>query len=414
MGRKKIATQFAWVSIGRLAGALIQAVTMLLLARDLGPKSFGLFSAAFGTAIVFQASLDLGVATLVLKERSANAQSTLIYSALRLTDSLGLALFILAATLLLGFGLLVDPFFLLLLPLAAWAAAERQADVWLSVPLADGDARINTQNLLLRRVATLLLYVGGLSTGIQPAFAFSAGMAITAVLSYTFVRKLVIQRINTEGVRTPVRAIVRQSWPYWLNSIGVQARNLDTLIVSTVAGAGQAGYYAATSRATGPLRILSTSMATVMLPASTSKSPRDTRRLLRVVGIFAVFSCALYGSLVVFVPVAVELFLGEIYHEAILPLQIVLAGLVFAGLASLFTSMLQGVGLQLFVAKTAVITTIVCLIFVSFGGSTAGAIGAAIALAASFVVQAIILATQVIRYTRESSRSQLSESLLGM
>ncbi|NSX38684.1 hypothetical protein HTS88_20080 [Pseudarthrobacter oxydans] len=393
---------------------MIQAVTLLLLARDLGPDGFGTFSAAFGTAIVFQASLDLGIATLVVKERSANTCSPLIYSALCLTDRLGMALLVLAALPLLALAVLLDPFFYLLLPLAVWAAAERQADVWLSVPLADGDAKFNTQNLLIRRAATALLYIIGVSAGFDAALSFSTSMALTSLISYVVVRLFVTARIETSLPRTPIKTIIGKSWPYWLNSLGVQARNLDSLIVSMVAGAGQAGFYAATSRATGPLRILSTSMAAVLLPASSAKGPRELQRLLRLVGIFAVCSSALYGGLIVIVPAAVDLFLGEIYRGAIFPLQIVLAGLVFAGVASLFTSMLQGVGLQLFVAKTAVATTIICLLFVFLGGLAAGAVGAALALTVSFVVQVIILATRLISYTREAAAPRRSAQFTRM
>lgn len=400
LGRKKLASQFAWVSIGRLLGALIQAVTMLLLARDLGPYEFGIFSAVFGTAIVFQSGLDLGIATMVVKERAADSANPIIQSALKLADRLAFAIFGVTALPLLAMGLFLDSFFYALLPLSVWAACERHTDTWLSVPLADGDARINTQNLLIKRTVTALLYVGAVLADIDPAVAFSAAMALTALVSLVVIRKVVYNRIDVARPLTPYSAVLRQSWPYWLNSLGTQARNLDTLLVSAVAGPSQAGLYAVTSRATGPLRILSTSMAAVLLPASASKSPKQIRRLLRFVGLATIGCAILYGGLVLIAPAVIRIFLGDSYIGATLPLQIVLGGLVFAAISSLFTSMLQGVGLQLYVAKTAIITTSTCLVLVCAGGLYQGAIGAALALAGSFVIQAMILATKIIRYSR--------------
>ena len=302
MSRKRLASQFAWVSIGRLAGALIQAVTMLLVARDLGPHDFGIFSAVFGSAIVFQAAFDLGIATMVVRDRAAERSNPFIHSALRVTDRVGWGIFGLTLVPLLVLGFTVDPFFLLLLPLSVWAACERHTDTWLSVPLADGDARINTQNLLIRRTVAILIYLGAVYVGINAALAFSAAMAITAVVSMVVIRKVVWSRIVPTDNPIPFKEIVRRSWPFWLNSLGTQARNLDTVLVSAIAGPSQAGFYAATSRATGPLRILSTSMAAVLLPASTAKSRASIHKLLRLVGLMALCCGVIYGGLILVVP----------------------------------------------------------------------------------------------------------------
>lgn len=399
LSRKKLASQFAWISIGRLLGALIQAVTILLVARDLGPHSFGVFSAVFGVAIVFQAGFDLGIATMVVRERAVTPTSPIIYSALTLTDRLALAITLITGLPLLFLAIIIDPFFYYLLPLAIWAACERHADTWLAIPLADGDARINTQNLVTRRVGTVLLYLGAVFAGVNAALAFSASMAITATVSLIVIRRIVIHRIDTSRSRVTYREVINRSWPYWLNSVGTQARNLDTLVVSAVAGPSQAGFYAATSRATGPLRILSTSLAAVLLPASADRN-RKIGSLLGIVGFTALFCCLLYGSLILAVPAAVEMFLGAVYEGAVLPLQIVLGGLVFAAIASLFTSMLQGLGYQLFVAKTAIANTAICLLAVSIGGLVGEAVGAAWALSASFASQAALLGYKVALHTR--------------
>jgi O-antigen/teichoic acid export membrane protein len=412
MGRKKLAAQFAWVSAGRILGALIQAVTLLLLARDLGPHQFGLFSAVFGTVIVVQSVFDFGIATLVIKERAVDQHSALIHSALRITDQTSFLLSAAIAIPLLLLGLFLDPFYFLLLPLAVWAACERHADIWLSVPLADGDARINTQNLLVRRTVSALLYIGAVAAGIEAAFAFAAATALTAIVSLIAIRRIVSKKITFYPVPLKLREVVNRSWPFWVNSLGTQARNLDTVIVSSVAGASQAGFYAATSRATGPLRILSTSMAAVLLPASAGKERKHLRKLFRLVWAMAAICGFIYGTLLLLVPFLVTTFLGSEYKGAVLPLQIVLAGLVFAALSSLFTSMLQGAGFQLFVARTSVITTVLCLILVLGGSTLEGAVGAAVALTCSFIFQSIFLGTRIIMHARRApARHRLTQNV---
>jgi O-antigen/teichoic acid export membrane protein len=391
MRRNKLASQFAWLSAGRLLGALLQAATMLLVARDAGPHDFGLFSAVFGAAVVFQTAFDAGISTMVVKERAADPTSSYIGSSLLLTDRLALGIFIASALPLVALGFFVDHLYFMMLPLSVWAASERHSDTWLSVTMADGDARINTQTLLIKRTLVLLIYLGAVLIGVDAILAFSAAMAGTAFVALVTVRKLVSGRIDFSAPRLASKEIIRLSWPFWLNSLGTQARNLDAVVVSAVAGPIQAGFYAATSRATGPLRILSTSLAAVLLPASTSAKRREIRRLLKLVVVVGLASAAVFCSLIWLVPIAVDLLLGSEYAGAVLPLQVTLVGLPFAAMSSLLGSILQGMNLQFLVAKTAVATTLLCLLFVGVGGAMAGALGAAVALSASFLVQAGIL-----------------------
>ena len=60
-----------------------------------------------------------------------------------------------------------------MLPLAIWVGAERQADTWLGVPLADGDAKVNTFNLVLRRASALGLYAAQVALSVPAVLAFS-------------------------------------------------------------------------------------------------------------------------------------------------------------------------------------------------------------------------------------------------
>ncbi|WP_259540519.1 lipopolysaccharide biosynthesis protein [Herbiconiux daphne] len=404
--RYRVGGQFAWVSAGRIVAALIQALTMLLLVRTVAPAEFGFFSAVYGVVTVVQTAIDLGIPTYVIRERAKDASQPFVTSALRLSNllSLLLAFLLLAAFVALGFTF--DSRFFLLVPLAIWAAAERNADAWLGVVFADGDAKINTANLVGRRLGNLGLFVLlVLLTQIDPVLAFGISSASAAVVSWVFAHVYVARRLVPYE---PVKAgyLIRESWPYWLNSVATQARNLDTALTSVLAGSTQAGFYAAASRLTSPLRILPTSLASVLLPASSKRDASNIRGLIKLVALAVAAFAVMYAVLIIVIPFGVPVLLGAEYEGAILALQITAVGLVFASSASLLGSLLQGVGMKHFVAMVAVVTTCTCLAGVALGALLWGATGAALGLAFSYVVQSAALSTRLTMFVvrKETNR----------
>lgn len=383
-----------------MVAAILQAILLVMLARDSGPPDFGLFSAVFSLATIVQTASGLGVPTLIIRERARSRDSELLRGGLGLMNPIGLILSALVAVSLLLLGFLTEPRFLYLAPLAIWVAAERYADTWLGLAVADGDAHINTVNVVLRRAFALGLYAG-FSIWLDPLLSFSVSLSLAALISAFGVRSQIVSRINLEGPSSGIREILRRARPFWLNSLGTQARNLDVTVVSAVAGLSQAGYYAAASRVTSPLRIVSTSLATVLLPMASRGQPSDIRRLLKLAACVVAGMAVVYSAGVAGMPWIVRTYLTDAYLDAIVPLQVVLIGLSFAAGASLLGALLQGVGLQLYVAHTAVATTIVCLLGAAAGAVIDGATGAAWALLLSFVVQMLLLLVRLLSWFKD-------------
>jgi O-antigen/teichoic acid export membrane protein len=396
--RRALGGQFAWVSAGRVLAAVIQAVSMLLLIRSVTPSEFGVFSAVYGLLALVQTIFDVGLPTLVIRERARDAKSATVGAALRLNDRLALAMAgVLMVSIVLA-GLVIAPYYFVFAPLALWAAAERNADVWLGVAIADGDAKVNTLNLVLRRVGSLVLFfllLTGLS--LDPILSFGAATAVAACVSWLFAHTFVSRRLATRTVVAP-RVLLQQSWPYWVNSAATQARNIDTAITGIVAGPVQGGFYGAASRLTTPLRILPTSLASVLLPAAARHTSASLGKLVRLLGIVMIGFGGFYAALFAAVPWAVPTFLGPDYTGAVPALQVTALGLMFAAGASLISAPLQGVGLKKFVASVAVSTTVICLIGVVTGAALAGAVGAAVGLAFSYVVQSSLLLSRLLRF----------------
>jgi len=388
--------QIAWVSAGRLVAAVLQAVGLVLVARWAGPDRFGALSVVLGIATVAQTTADLGLSTHVVRERAASPHSGAVRRALVLNDRVSLVLGATAALALLGVGAGLDRTYLALLPLAVWLAAERNADAWLGVAIADGDARLNVASLLGRRLLLLLGVLALTAAGVDPLLAYAGTAAVAALTASFSARRAMLPRLPAAAA-VPLRSVLRETWPYWLNSLATQARNLDVLVVAALAGAAQTGYYSLASRVTSPLRILPTSMATVLVPAASGASADELRPLVSVVRRMVLCMTALYVALALLVPVGLPLLLGPAYANAVGPAQVVVLGLPFAASASLLGALLQARGAKTFVAQVALGTTLSCLACVAWGAAEAGALGAAAGLASSFLLQSGVLVVRLVR-----------------
>ncbi|PJJ55560.1 O-antigen/teichoic acid export membrane protein [Compostimonas suwonensis] len=405
MKANRIFGQFAWVVAGRVLAALIQAVSFVLLARGLTPTDFGLFSTVLGFATLAQTVVDLGVSTLALRERAKNPDSGVVTSALRLNNKLSFVLALVSLAAVIAGAMWVSPLLWQILPLVIWVAAERNADAWLSIAFVDGQVHVTTLNLVIRRGITVALFLGLQFCGLLPVLAFCIACAIASAGSSIFAHRFVARRLPSAS-DIPIGSLLQAAWPYWLNSVATQARNLDVTVTAIFGGAFQAGLYASASRITGPLRILPASLSSVLLPHASRRDHRTIRGLVRLVAVCVAALSVMYIVIVLMAPWFVPVLLGDAYAEAVFPIQITAFGLIFASAAALLGSLLQGVGLKHYVAHTAVATTVVCLVGCAIGAAWAGAVGAAYGLSISFVIQAVLLAARlaVFMIRREPNR----------
>jgi O-antigen/teichoic acid export membrane protein len=387
--KNKLFAQFSWVLIGRVVAAILQAATVAVLARELGPHQFGTLAAVLGVIIWFQAVSDLGMSKLVVKERATSGSDSLVAGGLWVNSRSTILLGIILGIGFTGAGLTLDHNFLLMAPLAISAAGEKNADTWLGVAIADGDTHLNSINLVSRRSLALFGFLGMHYMGIETLFSYSIAAAFAALISVAFARRHVSGIVTSQ--RDSVSNVLASARPFWKNTLAVQLRNLDAGIVGMVTNAGVAGYYATASRLSGPLRMLPTSLAIVILPQAARTRNEPTPSIVRIVLLAGSAVGCIYISLIVTIPWLLPLVFGKAYLPAIVPLQIVLAGLVFAGFTSLFGAVLQGRGFPQEVATISVITTFYLLLALVVLTTAGGAVGAAAALATSFAIEAIAL-----------------------
>jgi O-antigen/teichoic acid export membrane protein len=402
--RRRLARQFAWVSTGRLLAALLQAVLLVLAARAMPVGTFGRLMALIGVVTLVQVLFDCGVPTYVARERAATPQSGGLATAMRFIAASATAMTATVAAALTVLALTVSPLYWSMLPLAVWAAGERNADARLAVSFADGDVHINTANLVSRRLASILGFAGLTQVGLSPLLAFSTATAVSAAASATFAYLYVRRRI-TMAPTLGFLELLRRSRAYWISSMALQARNLDAVLVSAVAGVSQAGLYSSGSRLISPLQLLPSSLASVLLPTSARSqgSAEVLVRLIRLALAVVATLCALYVGIFAGADIFVRNVLGEEYAGSTDVIRAIVLGLPFAAANSMFEAILNGQGRSKRVATAALCATAVVVIGVPIAAAQGGAVAAAYVLAAAFVVQCGVLSQGLARLRRDSA-----------
>lgn len=387
----RFATQVSWLSFGRILASVVQAVSLVVLARTSTPDVVGIVMVFISFATIPQVLFDAGISTYVIRERAISQTSGSVSFALSVGSKLAMALGALTVVALYILGLIVDSTYWTMLPLAVWIAAERNADLWLGILVADGDAERNVLILIARRLTTLLVLEIFMLTSLDPILGFSVGMMLSAILGIALTRRLILPTLG-HADNIGFGALIDRTRSFWLNSTFAQGRNIDGILVTSIAGPVQAGFYSMGTRLINPLRILPDALAGVMLPAASREGfrPLDFRRK-----IFLVTSgmTILFVSIALACPWVVPLFLGASYAGMVPAIQMIVLGLIFGSIASMFNALLMARGHAHHVALASGLTTVFCILGVVIGSSIAEAFGAALGAGFSFFLQAVIAIT---------------------
>lgn len=384
--------RFAWIVASRLLAALLQAVTLVLIARNAGPSLFGVLAAFLGLVVILQVVSDCGIATYITRLRAKQPDAPQIAVALKVHQCLG----VLACVLLVGTAILVAyigdrPWWSLIL-LAVAGYLERQSDVRLTLALADGDVWKNAINLVLRRMVTLLMVIVGGYMSIDAILTFGIASFVAAVISLLMSRKMVrVQGTVAQLGLLEFRSILLVSRSFWVNSIGVQLRNLDVFLIAALATPAIAGYYGAIARSLNPLMMISSSLASVLLPMVARSDGRVGKSLLAPVGGVLGLVSAFYIGMAIYADKLVPFLFGSQFTPAVSGFRVVLVGLIFASVSSLLSSFLQARGFEKYVGRVSILTSVVSLSGIVIGVVLAGVLGATVGLVVAYVVQATLL-----------------------
>lgn len=390
--------RFAWIAASRVVAAALQAVTLVLIARVIGPSQFGILASFIGLIIIIQVISDGGIGTYVLRLRVNDPRSNQISLALKVHKFLG----ILACVLLMVASIIVANvtglLWWLLIPLAVAGYVERQGDVRLTLAIADGDVWKNAISLTLRRLLTLLGVLIGFYTTMDAILYFGIATLSGSLLSLWLSRRIIDcpKYVGKFSFRE-CRELYSACRPFWVNSIGVQLRNLDVILVATLATPVVAGYYGSVARSLSPLMMISSSLATVLLPIAAGAKGKIEKSLVIPVTMVLSMVSMFYIGMAYYADEIVLLLFGPQYGPAAGAFRIAVLGLIFSSTSSLLTSLLQARALEKYVGFVSIFTSFLSLTAISVGVSFYGLIGAATGLALAYVVQATCLVVRAIK-----------------
>lgn len=380
----------------RLVSAAVQALLLLVLARQSEPAELATIVAMQAGFGFMTTTLELGIARELTVSAAKRAKSE--YQFLSRLHAIGCLVFvaltvIVSAVLDLGY---IPP------AIAVYAVAERRISALLSAAVAVGKFHTSSMLLMVGRLSLVAVYFSGaaLAPG-EPVSTYAIAIATTSTLlaiSFEFLPELVEQ---TATKRRPLSEILRVSIHYWIATMLGQVRSLDVVLVTGLVPTSAAALYALPSRSLQPMRLVGTSIAGLAFPVAASGDSKRTTQLLRIATLSA--SAAIFVVLLVspFVPRFLNQAVGPEYEAASLAFILMAIGAAINMPGAVLSSILQAKQYQRHITILSVALTIFQFSAIVVLSGIFGINGAAAAVPATFALQLTVTALLYRRIAHE-------------
>ncbi|WP_081615837.1 oligosaccharide flippase family protein [Kocuria sp. UCD-OTCP] len=364
---RRVVAQLSGIVLGRLVASVAQAVTIVLLARALSPSVFGLVIAAQAVLTALAVVLGLGFAPYIGVLRAREPGSPIVDEVFKLNRIMSWVLTCVCVAVLVVLGF-IDPVFWVLTPLGVALGFQRDAAVWNSIAVADGQVGLFSRSIAIRRVATLCIFALLLfSATIQAVLAYCSAVLISEWF-YNVRLKRRAAFVPGRVKHIQMRLILRGSKFFWLDAISGQLRLLDVAVIGVVLGPLAAGYVAVPSKVASPLMLLPSSFATLILPRVSSGCGRTVRQgVYLAMGVTSMIGVVLL-VLSMYLPDLIGILLGPSYIPSVPIARIYFVGFVFLSLVYTVGAVLQGAGFQSAVGKNSAIASVVSISVLALAG----------------------------------------------
>jgi len=360
----------AGLTASRAINSVCNGLALILLARWLGPSSFGEVSIAVSIIGTISGVLALGLPVFALRS-----------AVLKQTEATGFALMLNLATSAIAAiaGFIVAIFWTTVTPiiialLAASAAIEKNAEVRIGLGAEFGKAKLVTGVLTVRGVLALVLVVIGRALGFSALYAYTIGRFIVfgasaLALAYWVRGWPMVLRKPNDGSLEVLSGLATQS--------GISAlRALDVTLVGAVAGAIGAGLYSGVQKFVTPVMFLMNSLRVVALgPIARGDAKRAVKTANGTVAVVAI-ATILLGIVAIWARPLVVLILGESFAGAANAFRWMLTSMPAFGACYLLVTILQDKGFASWTAWSTAINVAMTLAGIAFGGLLGGATGA--------------------------------------
>lgn len=376
---------------GRIVSAIVQAVALILLAREVVPAELGVITIAIAIISAAGNIIDLGL------EKSASRAlargdikqvpphiryHTLVLLGLALIVTIGVTVAINLAPESVGFG-----FYLL----GAWIWLERRSSLRISLTVADQRALRASFAMATSKLLALLIFFIALEVfEVKVSVLYFSFLILAAVISIALSPRLP-RESNLHISFKNFEKITKLARPFWMASLSGQARTMDTVLLGALAGPAAVGLYAFPARAVGPMRLFATSLGTIAMPSAARRDWEQVSALERAMWVLAggfavatVVSWAVGEEIITFI-------LGDGYAGSAAILSILMLGVAANIPGATWSAILQGSGQEKLIANIGLALVPLYYVCVVGGILLFGAAGAAWGVTGTFAIQLSIM-----------------------
>lgn len=296
-----IIRNISWLALSQVVRLALALFIGAWLTRSIGPEANGLLGTAAVIGALAGFVADFGIRQVLVKELAARPQdaAALFGTAARITTAFGLVMFAVALALSWYWGgselavlgmVMYAPLFLQgwITVLSRWEAGHE----------SHRTAKLN----LAANLISSALKVACILTGANLVFAaatFAMDALSGAVMAWSWAARRGWLRDLRLWDGAFARTLLRESLPLFLAHSGtLLLLKLDQLMVFKIAGAGEAGIYAAATRLSEVVYALGPMLIIAFLPRLSESYERDRPRYARQRGVlFGVMTTAAYVSI---------------------------------------------------------------------------------------------------------------------
>lgn len=380
---------YSTLFISRVISGFLQVVMFAFVARELGSSNFGPMMSALVTVQLIGTVLEFGFGSLLMSRRffieERHLTGTLLSSNI-LISGLEAACGIFSYLLLPIRGHFLPALALLLV----WGAGERLTNLGLSFAISQSDPQEVRRNILSRRFLTFTFFsiitVEYTWSDLRFCFFLAVSSAAGGLIS-VFRYRDHLTAINWKYFRV----LLKLGFPFQINSILNQFRNLDVLLLNFFATSMVAGTFALALRFSQPFSIPMSALAQTGITAISSNDPtlrnEFLTRYLRVLKY-----CIFFGFIVFLCPAqSIANRLLPNYPTIDFSFKLQVFAFILFGVIATEISILQAIGEQRFLYRISTLLILMTLTLTATGGRFFGVVGASTGLFIGNLIQSVVL-----------------------
>lgn len=332
-----------WMLIEKVVKLATTFILLGLIARELGPEEFGIYSLFFSIVTLLWVVGGLGLDNILLKEFSQhNLQSQKLFSTAFITRTLCCAVLFIASAVLVLFDcvstltsqqkasaliFLFSLFFYNSATYYSYFQANSQSKIV---------AKISVIALIISSLVKLYLLIGGFGL-----VAFSVSHLIDIAMNYALLVILLkneeIKLRFAEFDREVLRKIMYPAWPMLAsNLLIIVYTRLDQFMIAKQLPTSDLGVYSAAARISEAYLFVPALVATSFYPMLARDNTRKTAKLYFDLILFSALSTGAVVAL--FAPFVIPILFGTQFNDAIPVLNIMVVSSLFSIMGSACTN----------------------------------------------------------------------------